>query len=81
MAADRRGSVKPFATGDASEWFTRFKTCSKANGWDIVKMARKEAPFTAGRTLAIMVNFLEEEQAYYKVVKEKPVENLRQLNL
>ena len=58
---------KPFDIGDISEWFTRFKICSKANEWNKANIAPE------GKVLAVWIDLAEEEQADYKVVKEKLV--------
>ena len=62
---------KPFASGDATEWFKRFKICSKANQWNNATKAVKLPTLMEGEALAIWLGLSEEEQDDFSVTKEK----------
>ena len=41
MAEHHISPPKPFASGDANEWFEHFDICYKANGWNEATSALK----------------------------------------
>ena len=74
--AERHVSVpKPFANGDANEWFERFNICSRANGWDDARKALKLPTLLEGEALAIWLELDGDTQNSYedteKAIKEK----------
>ena len=62
---------KPFASGDASEWFKLFEICSKGNQWNDATKAVKLLMLLEGEPLAILLGLSEEEQDDFFVAKEK----------
>ena len=62
---------KPFASGDATEWFKRFEICSKANQWNDTTKAVKLLTPLEGEAFAIWLGLSEEEQDDFSVAKEK----------
>ena len=69
--AERHISVpKPFASGDAAEWFTRYEVCCKANKRTEGTPALKLPTLLEGEALAVWLEFSEEQQADYATAKE-----------
>ena len=69
--AERHVSVpKPFASGDAAEWFTRYEICCKANKWTEGIPALKLPTLLEGEALAVWLELSEEQQADYKTAKK-----------
>ena len=65
---------KPFSTGDAVEWFQRYKICSHANSWDDAdKTALKLPTLLEGEALAVWLELME-EQKDYNGTKKKIIE-------
>ena len=62
---------KPFASGDARDWFKRLDICCKANGWDAATEALKVPTLLEGETLAVWSDLEEEQQFNYDTVEEK----------
>ena len=60
---------KPFASGDADEWFKKFDLCCKANKWDAAAQALKLPTLLEGEALAIWLELSEDEQATYATAK------------
>ena len=72
--AERHVSLpKPFASGDATEWFQRFELCCKANKWDAAAQALKLPTLLEGEALAIWLELKEDEQATYATAKKNIV--------
>ena len=70
--ADRHISVpKPFASGDATEWFQRFEICCRANKWDDAVKAVKLPTLLEGEALAVWLELGEEEQSDYATAKKE----------
>ena len=58
---------KPFANGDANEWFERFNICSRANGWDDARKALKLPTLLEGEeALAIWLELDGDTQNSYE---------------
>ena len=75
--AERHISVpKPFASGDAKEWFQQFGICSRANGWSDATKALKLPTLLEGEALAIWMELSEEEQSNCGVAEKKIVETM-----
>jgi uncharacterized coiled-coil protein SlyX len=75
--AERHVSLpKPFASGDANEWFKKFDLCCKANRWDAAAQALKLPTLLEGEALAIWLELSEDEQATYATAKEKVVKGM-----
>ena len=75
--AERHVSVpKPFASGDANEWFQRFDICSRANSWNNATKALKLPTLLEGEALAIWLELTAEEQSDYDATKEKISETM-----
>ena len=75
MATGRHISLpKTFASGDASEWFKRFEICCTANEWNAATKASKLSTLLEGETLAIWLEFSDDDQKDYKEAKKKIVE-------
>lgn len=70
MANHHISMPKPFADGDALEWFKRFDICSMANEWTDEVKARKLPTLLEGEALAIWLELSEGEQSDYKEAKE-----------
>lgn len=70
--AERHISLpKPFASGDANEWFKRFDICCKANGWTDTTPALKLPTLLEGEALAIWLELSEEQQGDYAAAKKE----------
>ena len=69
--AERHVSVpKPFASGDANEWFTRYEICCKANDWKDGTPALKLPTLLEGEALAVCLELSEEQQGNYETAKK-----------
>ena len=79
MAATHVSIPKSFSSGDAREWFQKFKICSDANGWDGAKKAKKLPTLLEGEALAAWMELTEEEKRDFGVVKEKLIRKLAPL--
>lgn len=72
MAEQRHISVpKPFASGDATDWFQRFELCCKANGWDDAAKALKLPTLLEGEALAVWLELSEDQQTHYPTAKKE----------
>ena len=70
--AQRHISVpKPFASGDATEWFKRFEICCKTNEWNSATIALKLPTLLEGEALAVWLELSEEQQADYETAKKE----------
>ena len=74
MASPHISLPKPFATGDAVEWFQRFEICSRANEWNDNKKALKLPTLLEGEALAVWVELTDEEQKDYAATKKKIID-------
>ena len=63
--------LKPFGSGDVTDWFKRFKICSKANQYNDATKAVKLPMLLEGEVLAIWLGLCEEEQDDFSITKEK----------
>ena len=64
--AERHNNVpKPFASGDATEWFKRYEICCKANGRNEATKAHKLPTLLEGEALAVWLELSEEQQESY----------------
>ena len=70
--AERHVSLpKPFASGDAHDWFKQFDICCRANGWDAATKTLKLPTLLEGEALAVWSDLEEEQQSNYGTDKEK----------
>ncbi|KAL5503414.1 hypothetical protein EMCRGX_G010362 [Ephydatia muelleri] len=77
MAEQRHVSIpKPFASGDAGEWFKRFEICCKANAWDEKAKVLKLPTLLEGEALATWMELSEDEQGDYGAAKQKMIERM-----
>ena len=77
MAASNHVSLpKPFASGNISEWFTRFDICCDANEWDNDKRAAKLPTLLEGEALAVWLDLSAKEKKSYAKVKETLVSRI-----
>lgn len=68
---------KPFASGDPSEWFTRFEICSNANEWSNDQKALKLPTLLEGEALAVWLECSDAEKKDYKQAKAKITKKLK----
>ena len=69
--AERHVSIpKPFASGDATEWFIRYEICCKANKWTDGTPALKLPTLLKGEALAVWLELSEEQQTDYETAKK-----------
>ena len=52
-----------FESGDITEWLSRFKICTKANGWDAAVKAVKLLTLLEGEALAVWLDKLKRKLA------------------
>jgi len=77
MAASKHVSLpSPFASGDPTEWFTRFEICCVANDWDDTVKAKKMPTLQEGEALAVYLDLSEDEKKDYKVARKKLIDRL-----
>ena len=77
MAEQRHVSIpKPFASGDAGEWFKRFEICCQANAWDETVKVLKLPTLLEGEALATWMELSEDEQGNYGAAKQKMIERM-----
>ena len=69
MAEGHISLPKPFASSDVKEWLQRFEICSRANGWDATKWAKKLPTLLEGEALAVWIELTTEQQDDYDQVK------------
>ena len=65
---------KPFASGDATEWFKRFDICSTANNWNNATKALKLPTLLEGEALAIWLELGEREHSDYGTARSRILE-------
>ena len=81
MASSSHVSLpKPFASGNISEWFTRFDVCSDANEWDDDKKVVKLPTLLEGEAFAAWLDLSLEERKEYKTMKEKLIARMAPSN-
>ena len=66
MAEQHISVPKPFASGDAREWFKRFDICSRANGWNAETKVSKLPTLLEGEAFAVWLELSEEQQGSFK---------------
>ena len=71
MAEKHISLPKPFASGDAKEWFQRFEICCNANRWNNDTKAVKLPTLLEGEAIAVWLELTAEQQADYAVAKER----------
>ena len=64
-------ALRPFESGNITEWLSHFEICAKANRWDTSVKAVKLLTLLEGEALAIWLDFTEEEQGEYSVIVDK----------
>ena len=62
---------KPFASGDAHDWFKRFNICCRANAWDAATKALKLPTLLEGEVPVIWSDIEEEQDSNYDTAKGK----------
>ena len=70
MATTHVSIPKPFSSGDAREWFLKFKICAEANGWDGNKKAKKLPTLFEGEALLVAWMVLTEDKKKYCCSKD-----------
>ena len=58
---------RPFESRNIVEWVHRFNFCAKANGWNNDTKAVKLPTLLEGKTLAVWLDLMEEQQSDYSV--------------
>ncbi len=76
MASRHISVPKPFAAGDADEWFKRFEICCRANGWTEETKALKLPTLLEGEALAVWLELTAEQQEVYDTAKKEIVKKL-----
>ena len=69
MAEHHVSIPKPFASGDATEWFIRYKIC-KAKKWTDGTPAQKLSTLLEVEALAVWLKLSEEQQTKYETAKK-----------
>jgi len=62
---------KAFLSGDAKDWFQRFKICKTANGWKEEDQVVRLPTLLEGEALAIWLELTPEQQEDYSVKKKR----------
>ena len=70
MAQHHVSLPKPFAGGDAHDWFKRFDICCRANSWDAETKALKLMTLLEGKVLAVWSDLDKEQQSNYETGKK-----------
>ena len=70
MAERHISILKPFHTGDVTEWFQRFEICCAANTWNDEVKAFKLPTLLEGEALAIWLELSDDDNKDYKKTKE-----------
>ncbi len=65
MASRHISVPKPFAAGDADEWFQRFEICCRANGWNEETKALKLPTLLEGEAIAVWLELTAKQQGVY----------------
>ena len=71
MAVHHVSLPKPFASGDAHDWFKRFDICCRANGWNAATKALKLPTRLEGEALTVWSDLEEEHSPIMIQLKKK----------